>query len=344
MVIREASENDNEELLALTKACPMDGLIKLLIDRQPDFFALLRLKGAYKVYVAEAENKIIGSFALTVKESYINESQEKVGYLSDLKIHPQFRKTRTAWRLITTMHAYMQTLPINFYLCLIARGNVAVEKLLSGRLSIPTALKAAEFNVYQILPTKKEMTSSFIVEETDASHREQITELLNEYHRQFQFATYFDMDHDISGDQAWMIRKDGRIVAFLSVKDTMPFKQNIVSHIPFHIKTILRLLRLFMPSLATPIERSPLKILNIKYLAYSSELPNSVIPLIQRARNYAYRNGFTFLSYGIDKKNPLEKVFRNFPKVIFQSSGYLFDFSTGKRCEQRIYHDNFYQV
>lgn len=38
MIIRKAIETDNEALLSLTQGCPMEGALKLLINRLSDFF------------------------------------------------------------------------------------------------------------------------------------------------------------------------------------------------------------------------------------------------------------------------------------------------------------------
>src|SRR5580698_2361018 len=50
--IRPATQADNEGLLALSPATPMARTIALRIDRDPDFFALLRMRSESIVYVA----------------------------------------------------------------------------------------------------------------------------------------------------------------------------------------------------------------------------------------------------------------------------------------------------
>ena len=42
-IIRDATPKDSGKLLELTALTPMKGTIGLRIDRQPDFFSLLRL-------------------------------------------------------------------------------------------------------------------------------------------------------------------------------------------------------------------------------------------------------------------------------------------------------------
>ncbi|WP_332910528.1 hypothetical protein [Algoriphagus boritolerans] len=68
MLIRKSTFEDNEGLLSLTKACPMDGKIRLRIDRNPNYFSLLKLKGDYTLFVAVENNQIIGAVAFTEKK------------------------------------------------------------------------------------------------------------------------------------------------------------------------------------------------------------------------------------------------------------------------------------
>jgi hypothetical protein len=62
--------------LARTEQCPMQGSVGVLINRKPDFFSLVRLKGEFKVLIAVTDNRILGAFALVTKRTcaraYIN--------------------------------------------------------------------------------------------------------------------------------------------------------------------------------------------------------------------------------------------------------------------------------
>jgi len=79
LIFREANPNDNEGLLKLTRECPMDGEISLIIDRQPDFFKLLKLKGVFKTFVAEDSDQLIGSISIVSEEVRIRgENEERV--------------------------------------------------------------------------------------------------------------------------------------------------------------------------------------------------------------------------------------------------------------------------
>ena len=62
MYIREATPEDNNQLLDLTSQTPMQGFLSLRIDRNPDFFSLLELRGASVTLIAEYDKKILSLY------------------------------------------------------------------------------------------------------------------------------------------------------------------------------------------------------------------------------------------------------------------------------------------
>jgi predicted N-acetyltransferase YhbS len=111
--IREVGETDNEALLALTRSTPMAGSISLRIDRDPDFFALLRLRGEEKVFVAVQGCEVIGCISAALRTAYISGVPETVAYVGDMKVHPRFSGTRVALRLIQTLEAHLRSVGID---------------------------------------------------------------------------------------------------------------------------------------------------------------------------------------------------------------------------------------
>ena len=345
MLIREATKEDNVALLALTRTCPMDGIIGLLIDRQPDFFSLLHLKGRHKVLVAEVDNQVVGCFALVLKQAYINEAEEQTGYLCDLKIAPAYRNMLVAYRLLRAMYQYMRTLPIDFYLCVTAKGNNLVETLVAGRAGIPAPFKAADFNVYQFLPLRKYKKSPYAVVPYEQQHEAQVLEILNTYYRSYQFASVFDATDNVAGDKAWLIFEQEQLVAFLSVADMDQHKQNVVLRIPVYLKALLSVIRVFWPYIRTTREKEPLKMLYVKYLAFTPQHTKQALALLQQARHDAYVTGYSFLSYGIDSRNSLATQLSRVPNIAFKSKAYVFDLrSSGRWPAGSVCHDNFYKV
>ena len=148
--IRQASEADNEELLTLTRMTPMDGAISLRIDREPDFFALLRLRGRGKVLVAASGRQVIGCISVALRTAYISGVPETIAYIGDMKVHPSFSGSLVAVRLIKALEADMRLAGIDVGFCVAADGNHRVMPLFEGRLGMPRWVRLGRFLIMSI--------------------------------------------------------------------------------------------------------------------------------------------------------------------------------------------------
>ena len=135
--IREANEADNEALLALTRATPMEGTISLRIDRDPDFFALLRLRGEGKVLVASRGCDVAGCISAALRTVYVGGVPETIAYVGDMKVHPKFSGSRVALRLIQALERGLRLAGIDACFSVVAEGNQRAMPLFEGRLGIP---------------------------------------------------------------------------------------------------------------------------------------------------------------------------------------------------------------
>ena len=91
--VRPATPADNEALIALALACPMEGDVGLCVSRGPDFYALNRLEGdEWGMVVAEdAAGAVVGCVAVAERRAWLHGAEARVCYASDLKVHPTHR-------------------------------------------------------------------------------------------------------------------------------------------------------------------------------------------------------------------------------------------------------------
>ena len=345
MLIRSSKFEDNEGLLNLTKACPMDGNIRLRIDRYPDYFSLLELKGDYLLLVAVENNQIIGAIAFHEKISYINRETQLTGYISDLKILPQYRSSLVAIRLIRHVDDLIKSKGIKYTFILSSKGNKAVNNLFIGRSGTSGTIKAANFYVFQFFPKKKPPKSALKIIPYEVRFETEILELLNKYNREFQFGNYLKLKNKINGDQAWIALKNGKAVAFVSVIDMNPYKQNVVLNIPFAIKIPLFLVSCVIPFFQVPKENHSIKMLYIQNLAFTEHHLEDVLELIKQARYYTFLKKKTFLSIGMDKRNPLSERLKSISAAHFESEGFVVASQGTDSLDFKMpFHDNFHLV
>ncbi|MCL6260575.1 GNAT family N-acetyltransferase [Aquiflexum sp. TKW24L] len=323
----------------------MDGKIKLMIDRQPDYFSLLRLKGDYFLLVALDNDKIVGAIAYHIKQVYINHSPEITGYISDLKVLPEYRNSLTTYRLLKAIVEIIEQQKIEINFILTAKGNELVAKVLEGRAGLPLAKKVCEFYVFQFLPKIKPGNSKYSIVPFQEKYRKPSIAFLNSRNSKLQFGTLVDHKEKIEGDQAWMIFHDSQIIGFVSVIDMEPYKQNVVMNIPLSVTWQLKLYRLFFPSFQPPKINKPIRMHHVKHLAVAKGNMDCTIALIHQARHYAHQKGMTFLSYGLDKKNELTKKIQPLSTAKFESEGFVLQRPKMKTVNISMpFHENFYLV
>jgi len=140
-LVRLATASDNAALIELAAACPMEGDLALRIDRAPDFFALNRLEGdRWKVAVVDGPaGDPVACVATGERRAWVHGRARTMVYAGDLKVHPDFRDTRTADALErfvaeTARDAAGDLTPV---LLTVLAGNSAMERRATGPRGLP---------------------------------------------------------------------------------------------------------------------------------------------------------------------------------------------------------------
>jgi GNAT superfamily N-acetyltransferase len=332
VVIREAVEGDNETLLALTRSTPMAGSISLRIDRDPDFFALLRLRGEGKVYVAVRGREVIGCISAALRTAYVSGVPETVAYVGDMKVHPRFSGTRIALRLIQTLEAHLRSVGIDLCFSVVADGNQRVMPLLEGRLGIPRWASLGRFLVDELIPSPfLGRSRQHGIESAEADDLPAITMLLDRFHRSRQFSPQLskdDLARTLSGQQEepfskmLVARNRGSIVATLSLHDTREVKRNVLIDASASLRCALALLRIAaapLPGFRVPRIGEPLGVLYARFVACEEGHGQALQALVAMARAEAFRRRFTFLVIGLHERDPLRSLVRGIPRFTFSS-------------------------
>jgi GNAT superfamily N-acetyltransferase len=332
VVIREAVEGDNETLLALTRSTPMAGSISLRIDRDPDFFALLRLRGEGKVYVAVRGREVIGCISAALRTAYVSGVPETVAYVGDMKVHPCFSGTRIALRLIQTLEAHLRSVGIDLCFSVVADGNQRVMPLFEGRLGIPRWASLGRFLVDELIPSPfLGRSRQHCMESAEAADLPAITMLLDRFQRSRQFAPQLskdDLARMLSGQREepfskiLVARNRGSIVATVSLHDTREVKRNVLIDASASLRCALALLRIAaapLPGFRVPRIGEPLRVLYARFVACEEGHGQALQALVAMARAEAFRRRFTFLVIGLHERDPLRSLVRGIPRFTFSS-------------------------
>jgi predicted N-acetyltransferase YhbS len=344
--IREANEADNEGLLALTRAAPMAGTIALRIDRDPDFFALLRMRGESIVYAAVRGREVIGCISAALRTVYISGVPETAAYVGDMKVHPRFSGSRIALRLIQALEAHLRLSGIDLCFSVVADGNQRAMPLFEGRLGIPPWASLGRFVVKELLPSPFQGSAGrYDIRAAEPHDLTAVARLLDRFHRSRQFAPRLTEEEiavtlrrSEEGPVSMTVvaRKNGGIVATLSLLDTAAVKRNVLLSAPRSARAAVALLRLLaapFPGFCVPRVGDPLRLLTVRHFACEDGHEEALRLLVQRARREAFRNRFTFLVLGLHESDPLRKLLHGMPGFNFSSLAFATSLTAPARLQ-----------
>lgn len=133
MQIREATPDDNGELIALQAQCPQGTSLVVSTVNAPDFFARAKAYESYKVYVGCEEDTIIGSAACAIRESVVNDNACRVGYEFQYFTSPDRRGKGVASVLHGHIEDYLTGQNVVLSYLLIMEGNLPARRLFESQ-------------------------------------------------------------------------------------------------------------------------------------------------------------------------------------------------------------------
>jgi ribosomal protein S18 acetylase RimI-like enzyme len=336
--VREASEADNEGLLALTRATPMAGTISLRIDRDPDFFALLRLRGKGKVFVASRGHEVVGCISAALRTVYVGGVPETIAYVGDMKVHPRFSGSRVALRLIQALESDLRLAGIDVCFSVVAEGNERAMPLFEGRLGIPRWVPLGRFLVDELLPAPfRSRPGRYLIEAAEPADLPAVAALLDRFHRSRQFAPQLlesEVADALTAGGTFVARAGTQIVATLTLCDMGPIKRNVLLNAPAAIKGSLAMLRLItapLPGFIVPRIGDALRLLSVRYAACDGEHEAALAGLFRKARAEAFRRRFTCVAIGLHERDPLRSLVQGIPRFTFQSLAFATSLSGAAR-------------
>jgi hypothetical protein len=317
--IRVAAPVDSDALVQLTALTAMKGTISLRIDREPDFFALLKERGDYTVFIAEDGIEVIGSLSIACQKSYINGKAASVYYLGDLKVHPAYLKSTVAYRLLRAMQAYLLSITADLLLCTAALGNGSAMPLFKGRAGFHKFKQFTTFSVFQILPKKAKTLPGYGFYDNSS--------LLAAFYAEMYKRYVLSPAVFLNGCINFACEIEQNIKAAVSLYDPTPLKQNVVVDYPLGVAIMLNILKKLKPLLGLgpiPQKNEPLRILYIKHYGFMPGFETAFLNLLDRTRNYAFVNNYHFVSIAIDEKDKsLLSIVKPRSRFVFRSAALL---------------------
>jgi hypothetical protein len=329
---------DNDGLLALTRLTPMGGRIALRIDRDPDFFALVRHRGRSEVFVALRDGEVAASFSITLAEVYAGGRVRRGAYMADLKARPGLSFTRVLPRLLHTAGEYVKKHDVELVWCVVAAGNQRVAPLFAGRSGLPPFVPAGRFIVDELvnIGVIGAARSAYVIDEASPSDMEALDLLRTSFNRTRELAPVSPADAP-DGTLARLVARHGsRIVAALDLFDPDRLKHNVLLGAPLSTRLLLAVLRPVSNAFGGPrLPRigEPVRLAYIRHFACEDQHTAAFAALVVRARAIAASHGFTFTAIGLHERDPLRSSLAWMPRFSFSSFSYVASLQSGSALD-----------
>ena len=324
-LVRLATPDDNEALIDLTAACPMEGDLSLCIDRAPDFFALNRLEGdRWRVAVVDSvDRRAIACVATAERRVWLHGNPRTVVYAGDLKVHPDYRDARTAdalERFVTDTARDTAGDATPVYLTILG-GNTAMERRVGGPRGLPQLQRFATLNAFAIpmlwsrpMPDGADLR----VEEATEASLEEMADLWSNVAPTRQFAPVMDAERlarwiaDAPGlrvSDYLLVRDRNRCLrGFVGVWDQRELKTlRVLRYSPglSVLRGVMAALAPLVGAAAPPAIGKPLHYASAVHLCAPSHRPDVLRGLVLGAYNRLHRTDRVFLQVALDVRDPL---------------------------------------
>jgi hypothetical protein len=338
-----AGTNDDADLRHVLAFTPMPGRIGVSLRREPSWFDAAVVDGFSRQVVAcrdQGTGRIFGFGCRSLRELYVNGRPTVVGYLSSLRVLPEYRNRG----LIARGYAFFRRLHEDgqtpFYLTTIAEGNeTALRILTSGRAGLPAYHLAGRYHTIAIaLPRRSgppKLFSAATIRSAQVADVSAVLDFLTTAgsRRQF-FPRYRPEDLLASGgllrglelSRLLLAERRGRVVGILGAWDQHAYRQQIVhgySGWMRYVRPVYNQLTWLRGSPGLPRPGQQLRTLMAAMPLVADDDPVIFSDLLTTMRELCRGGPWTHLLLGLHERDPLLAVALPFQAACYTSLLFL---------------------
>ena len=325
----------------------MEGTISVSFRREPNYFIATRVQGEsfQTIKCTDKETgKIIGLGSRLLKTAFINGNLQTLGYLADLRGHPNYRQGTLLARGYRFLRKLHEANPIPLYYSLILQGNTtALNNLLGGRVNLPQYRDMGLIltpAIHLDFPKPEILISGVSFERGKRKQLPEILSFVNQCRSQQQFAPYYRVEDfdgpslkDLQAEDFYLAIQDNKIIGTVAAWYQGNFRQT-------YIESYSSQLAIFRPfynllSKLTPLKPLPDPGTEIPYfyLAFvaiednNSDIFRGLLRTMYRER---LATPCHYFIAGLHERDPLAKIFQEYRRI--EAAGRLFaiHYSDGK--------------
>lgn len=338
-----ARESDEKLLRECLRSNEMSGAISVAFESEPNFFNAINIQGTEtQVVVGKTEDdRIIGFGTRAIRPVYVNGEVMDIGYLSGLRINPEFRNNSFLAKGYKFFRDLDSDGKVPFYLTTIIEDNVVARRILeSGRASLPNYIPIDKLSTFIIKTGKRKGRKVHEVVKGSEVGLEAIVGFMNEHGRDKQFFPYYNESNFGTGKlrglnqgDFYVAIEDDEILGVVAKWDQESFKQTRVTGYDWRMQVARPLINLtskFSNIPKLPKEGQLLHYFYASFPVIKENDPTILSSLLNEVASDQQNRSYDYFILGLTEKDNLIEAIKPFHPRVYPSIVYLVSFDKSK--------------
>jgi hypothetical protein len=348
-----ARKSDDAAIRAMCRRQAMPGRVRVTFEREPEFSLGCRAAGQdCKILVARAtdDGEIVGVACRSARGVFVNGREERLGYLSQLRIESRFQGkwlVSRGFRMLREMH---EADPLPAYLTAIVEGNreafgVLVE---NRRKSFPVFHPVAEIHTLAIRISSERLPppcDAAIAPAEEHEAAEIAAFLCREGARRQFFPAHSEAslrglaEFGLRVEDFRIARRAGQIAGVMALWDQSAYKQTVVQGYSGWLRAAAPLYNWsagWTGRAALPRPGEKLLSAYAAFACVARDDEEMFTSLLCEICHEAQQRGFDFVLLGMDARDPLFGAARRWKHIAYPSRLYLAEWPEGGNFHEQL--------
>jgi GNAT superfamily N-acetyltransferase len=309
----------------------MQADISLIVERDPDFFALGAARGRASTFLAEVDGAVVGCISTWRHSAWWGGAPRDICYIGDLRIAPEQRRRGIATQLTSKLDKFLDTQPQVPFLLATGAGNSAVERMTATIGARGEQL--ARVTSWQLLPlVALKISAGLEMGAAEARDEGELVRLLDDFHQRRHCSPVFgggglgELLARSAGAKLsdyLIARRRGRIVAAIGLWDASSVRRTRVVGMPLWLRSLCAAARGVSHIISLPPFPRIGTLLRFRYIRHAAFVDgheDSLHLLVRHAVNEARTRGEHFVLYTCADNDPLCSGVAGLPRLAFHYS------------------------
>ncbi len=327
-----ATRDDDAALRARMAQDWLHGDITVSFRREPSFFYGSDVQGkqAQVIKCVDSDtNTLIGLGSRLVNDAFVNGNRQRIGYLADLRLHPDYRGGTALVRAYRYLHKLHRADPVPLYYSMILEENrPALRVLTAARCGLPVYRDVGRFltpAIYLDVPRRRLSVDGISFRRAKQQDLQQVFDFVAARAPDKQFApalTVADMHtprlRGLGADDFFLALRGDRIVGTIAAWDQTAFRQTCVERYNaglWMMRPIYNALSRFSAFKPLPPRGSMVPYFYLAFINIEGNDPLLFRSLLRFVYNDRRKGRWNYFIAGLHETDPLSKVLLEYRRI-----------------------------